>query len=67
MVEFDDVRRLVIELLHLDDRTEKFGPDTPLLGSVPEFLSLIHIYGRARANSIPSSGATRKSARSSIF
>ncbi|MBK7542193.1 MAG: acyl carrier protein [Candidatus Competibacteraceae bacterium] len=40
MVEFDDVRRLVIELLHLDDRTEKFGPDTPLLGSVPEFDSI---------------------------
>ncbi|HCK82359.1 MAG TPA: phosphopantetheine-binding protein [Candidatus Competibacter sp.] len=40
MVEFDDVRRLVIELLHLDDRIEKFGPDTPLLGSVPEFDSI---------------------------
>ena len=37
MVEFDDVRRLVIELLHLDDRTETFGTVTPLLGRVPEF------------------------------
>lgn len=40
MVEFDVIRRLVMELLHVDDRKEKFGPDTPLLGSIPEFDSM---------------------------
>lgn len=40
MVEFNDIRQLVAELLHLDDRIEKIRPDTPLLGSIPEFDSI---------------------------
>ena len=40
MVEFDDIRQLIGDLLHLGDRTEKMGPDTPLVGSIPEFDSM---------------------------
>lgn len=40
MVEFDDVRQLIGEMLQLGDRVFKFGPDTPLLGSIPEFDSM---------------------------
>lgn len=46
MVEFDEVRQLVNEILQLGDRI-KLEPDTPLLGSIPEFdsmavITLIH-------------------------
>ena len=40
MVEFDDVRQLVGEILQLGDRVVRLGPDTPLLGSIPEFDSM---------------------------
>jgi acyl carrier protein len=40
MVEFDDIRQLIGELLHLGDRAEKMSPDTPLVGSIPEFDSM---------------------------
>jgi acyl carrier protein len=40
MVEFDDIRQLIGELLLLGDRIEKFGPDTPLVGGIPEFDSM---------------------------
>lgn len=40
MVEFDEVRRLISEILQLGDRAQKFTPDTPLLGSIPEFDSM---------------------------
>ncbi len=40
MVEFDDVRQLVGEILQLGDRVLRLGPDTPLLGSIPEFDSM---------------------------
>ena len=40
MVEFDDIRQLIGELLLLGDRMEKMGPDTPLVGSIPEFDSM---------------------------
>ncbi|HPE71136.1 MAG TPA: phosphopantetheine-binding protein [Candidatus Competibacter sp.] len=40
MVEFDDVRQLVGEILQLGDRVTRLGPDTPLLGSIPEFDSM---------------------------
>lgn len=40
MVEFDDIRQLIGELLLLGDRIEKIGPDTPLVGSIPEFDSM---------------------------
>ena len=40
MVEFDEVRQLIGEILQLGDRAQKFGPDTPLLGSIPEFDSM---------------------------
>ncbi|MCB1918929.1 MAG: acyl carrier protein [Candidatus Competibacteraceae bacterium] len=40
MVEFDEVRRLIGEILQLGDRIQKFTPDTPLLGSIPEFDSM---------------------------
>ena len=47
MVEFDEVKRLIGEILQLGDRVEHFGPETALLGSIPEFdsmavLTLIH-------------------------
>lgn len=47
MVEFDEVRLLIGEILQLGDRVASFGPETPLLGSIPEFdsmavLTLIH-------------------------
>jgi acyl carrier protein len=40
MVEFDDVTRLIGEILQLGERVRTFGPDTPLLGSIPEFDSM---------------------------
>ena len=40
MVEFDDVRQLVGEILQLGDRVLRLGPDTPLLGNIPEFDSM---------------------------
>lgn len=40
MVEFDEVRQLIGEMLQLGDRLQKLGPDTPLLGSIPEFDSM---------------------------
>ncbi|MDG4553654.1 MAG: phosphopantetheine-binding protein [Candidatus Competibacter sp.] len=40
MVEFDDVRQLVGEILQLGDRVPRLGPDTPLLGNIPEFDSM---------------------------
>ncbi|HOW75848.1 MAG TPA: phosphopantetheine-binding protein [Candidatus Competibacteraceae bacterium] len=40
MVEFDEVRQLIGDILQLGDRAQKFGPDTPLLGSIPEFDSM---------------------------
>ncbi len=47
MVEFDDIRQLIGEILQLDDRIGTLNPDTPLLGSFPELdsvtvLALIH-------------------------
>jgi acyl carrier protein len=41
MVEFDEVRQLIGEILQLGDRVEKLGPDSPLLGSIPEFDSMV--------------------------
>ncbi len=40
MVEFDEVRQLIGEMLQLGDRLQKLGPDAPLLGSIPEFDSM---------------------------
>jgi acyl carrier protein len=40
MVEFDEVKRLIGDILQLGDRVRTFGPDTPLLGSIPEFDSM---------------------------
>ena len=40
MVEFDEVRQLIGEILQLGDRVQNFGPDTHLLGSIPEFDSM---------------------------
>lgn len=40
MVEFDDVRRLIGEMLQLGEEAQEFRPDTPLLGSIPEFDSM---------------------------
>ena len=47
MVEFDEVKLLIGEILQLGDRVRTFGPETPLLGSIPEFdsmavITLIH-------------------------
>lgn len=47
MVEFDEVKLLIGEILQLDERARAFELDTPLLGSIPEFdsmavLTLIH-------------------------
>ena len=47
MVEFDEVKLLIGEILQLGERAEAFALDTPLLGSIPEFdsmavLTLIH-------------------------
>jgi acyl carrier protein len=41
MVEFDEVRQLIGEILQLGDRVSKLGPDSPLLGSIPEFDSMV--------------------------
>jgi acyl carrier protein len=41
MVEFDEVRQLIGEILQLGDRVGKLGPDSPLLGSIPEFDSMV--------------------------
>ena len=40
MVEFDEVRQLIGEILQLGDRAQKLDLDTPLLGSIPEFDSM---------------------------
>jgi len=40
MVEFDEVKLLIGEILQLGDRVQAFGPETPLLGSIPEFDSM---------------------------
>lgn len=40
MVEFDDVKRLIGEILQLGERVRMLRPDTPLLGSIPEFDSM---------------------------
>lgn len=40
MVEFDEVKLLIGEILQLGDRAQAFGPETPLLGSIPEFDSM---------------------------
>jgi acyl carrier protein len=40
MVEFDEVRQLIGEILQLGDRTQRLDPDTPLLGGIPEFDSM---------------------------
>jgi acyl carrier protein len=40
MVEFDDVKRLIGEILQLGERATAFKPDTALLGSIPEFDSM---------------------------
>lgn len=40
MVEFDDVKRLIGEMLQLNEYVQEFSPDTPLLGSIPEFDSM---------------------------
>lgn len=40
MVEFDEVRQLISEMLQLGDRLGKLGPDAPLLGSITEFDSM---------------------------
>ena len=40
MVEFDEVRQLIGEILQLGDRVRKLGPDSPPLGSIPEFDSM---------------------------
>ena len=47
MVEFDEVKLLISEILQLGERAQSFELDTPLLGSIPEFdsmavLTLIH-------------------------
>ena len=40
MVEFDEVRQLIGEILQLGDRAQQLNPETPLLGSIPEFDSM---------------------------
>lgn len=40
MVQFDDIRQLIGELLQLGDRVANWKPDTPLMGSIPEFDSM---------------------------
>lgn len=40
MVEFEEIRQLIGEILQLDDRVGKLEPNTPLLGSIPEFDSM---------------------------
>ncbi|HNW77734.1 MAG TPA: phosphopantetheine-binding protein [Candidatus Competibacteraceae bacterium] len=40
MVEFEAIRQLIGEILQLGDRIRGFGPDSPLLGSIPEFDSM---------------------------
>jgi acyl carrier protein len=40
MAEFDDIRQLIGELLHLGDQVKKWHPDTALVGSIPEFDSM---------------------------
>lgn len=40
MVEFDEIRQLIGEILQLGDRVWKLEPNTPLLGSIPEFDSM---------------------------
>ena len=40
MVEFDEVKLLIGEILQLGERAQVFELDTPLLGSIPEFDSM---------------------------
>ena len=40
MVEFDAVRQLIGEVLHVEERAQQFDQDTLLLGSIPEFDSM---------------------------
>ena len=40
MVEFEEIRQLIGEILQLGDRVGKLEPNTPLLGSIPEFDSM---------------------------
>lgn len=40
MVEFDEVKLLISEILQLGDRMQALGRETPLLGSIPEFDSM---------------------------
>lgn len=40
MVEFDEVKLLIGEILQLGERIQSCEPDTPLLGSIPEFDSM---------------------------
>jgi acyl carrier protein len=40
MSTFNQVRALVGEVLQLGDRTENLGPDSPLLGAIPELDSM---------------------------
>lgn len=40
MVEFDEVKLLIGEILQLDDRMQALGPETLLQGSIPEFDSM---------------------------
>jgi len=49
MVEFDEVKLLIGEILQLGDRTRAFGPETPLLGSIPEFDSMAGRHADPRA------------------
>jgi len=40
MVTQDDVIRVVTDVLQIGDRSDGFGPDTALLGELPEFDSM---------------------------
>lgn len=40
MVEFKEIKQVLGDVLQLGARTAALGPDTPLLGSIPEFDSM---------------------------
>ncbi len=40
MTTFEHVRQIIGDVLQLGDRTSKLGPDSALLGSIPEFDSM---------------------------
>ncbi|PIE83156.1 MAG: acyl carrier protein [Candidatus Contendobacter odensis] len=40
MVEFEEIQQLISEMLQLGDRAQSLEPDSPLLGSIPEFDSM---------------------------